>query len=49
MELICFLRKVALTVIEMMVVGVHLQLFENPDFDSGFIYCLTEFIFDHSY
>jgi len=49
MELICFLHKVALTVIEMMVVGVRLQLFEHPEFDAGSIYCLTAFIFDRPY
>lgn len=49
MELICFLHKVALTMIEMMVVGVRLPLFGHPEFDTGSIYCLRAFIFDHPY
>jgi len=49
MELICFLHKVALTMIEMMVVEVHLHLFEHPEFDAGSVYCITTFIFDHPY
>ena len=48
-ELICFLHKVALTMIKMMVVGVHLHLFEHPEFDARAVYCLTTFIFDHPY